>query len=606
MPPGRAVAILLALFAPTAMSLRTHTCGELRASHSGQTTTLCGWVEGRRDHGGVYFVDLRDRYGVTQIVFEPGSDAHKVASEFGTEFNVRVTGTVRLRPSGTVNQERATGEIEVYASSAEILNASKVPPFEITDKLDTTSELRLKYRFLDLRRRPMQRSLIARADFTRGVRNALAGRGFVEVETPMLTKATPEGARDYLVPSRVHPGQFYALPQSPQIFKQILMIAGMDKYFQVARCLRDEDLRADRQPEFTQIDIEMSYPDPQDVWAAVEASITAGYREAFGVDLNPPFPRIPYREAMARFGIDKPDLRFGMELVDLTEFSRSCGFRVFREAAEQGGIVRGINASGAGGWSRKEIDALSQFAVDHGGKGVAWLRVTDAGLDGSIAKFFDDGAKEALRNALAGRVGDLLLFGAGDETTVNNVMGPLRHHLGDKLGLRSFGTFKLAWISDFPLFEKNTKTGALEPTNHPFTAPSEMNLAKLSAALESNPLSLGGRGYDLVMNGWELGSGSIRIHRRDVQERIFEFLGLSRREYEMKFGFLLEALEYGAPPHGGFAYGVDRCVALGLGLDSLRDAIAFPKTQAASCLMTGAPSTVSDQQLSDIHVRTVL
>ncbi|MBI3817572.1 MAG: aspartate--tRNA ligase [Planctomycetes bacterium] len=592
------------------MSLRTHTCGELRASHIDQPATLAGWVENRRDHGGVFFIDIRDRYGVTQVVFNPGTDAHKRASEVGPEYCIHVAGMVRRRPDGTVNKERGTGEIEVVAQSLEILNASKTPPFEIVDRIDTAPELRMKYRYLDLRRRPMQRALVARAEFCRALRNHLASQQFVEVETPMLTKATPEGARDYLVPSRVHAGHFYALPQSPQIFKQILMIAGMDRYFQVARCLRDEDLRADRQPEFTQIDLEMSFVEPEDVWAQVEGSISAGFAAAFGVDLQPPFPRIAYKEAMLKYGIDKPDLRFGMQFVDLTDYSKSCNFKVFREAADSaglvgGGIVRGVNAKGAGGWSRKEIDALSTFAQEHGGKGVAWLRVVESGLDGSIAKFFSDGEKVTIREMLAGQPGDLLLFGAGDETTVNGVMGPLRHHLGDKLGLRKFGTFKCAWIRDFPMFERNTKTGAIEPTNHPFTSPTESDLNRLTEKLQNDPLSLGGRGYDLVMNGWELGSGSIRIHRRDMQERIFEFLGLKREEYEAKFGFLLEALEYGAPPHGGFAYGVDRTIALGLGLDSLRDAVAFPKTSAAADPMTGAPSPVSDEQLRDVHIRTI-
>lgn len=587
------------------MPLRTHHCGELRASHAGSSTTLTGWVENRRDHGGVFFVDLRDRYGVTQIVFNPGSTAHARASEVGPEYCIRVDGEVRPRPAGTINKERSTGEIEVFASSLEILNTSKIPPFEITDKSDTAPEMRMKYRYLDLRRRPMQRALVARADFCRGVRNQLASQQFVEVETPMLTKATPEGARDYLVPSRVHPGHFYALPQSPQIFKQILMISGLDRYFQVARCLRDEDLRADRQPEFTQIDLEMSFVEPEDVWNAVEGSISAGFLAAFGVDLKPPFPRLSYKEAMLKYAIDKPDLRFGMEIVDFTDFSKNCNFKVFREAADGGGIVRGINASGAGSWSRKEIDALTTFAQEHGGKGIAWLRVLETGLDGSIAKFFSDGEKTNIREMLKGAPGDLLLFAAGDATTVLGVMGPLRHHLGDKLGLRKYGSFRCAWIRDFPMFERNTKTGAIEPTNHPFTASTEPNFELFLDKLQKDPLALGGKGYDLVMNGWELGSGSIRIHRRDVQERIFEFLGLKRHEYEAKFGFLLEALEYGAPPHGGFAYGVDRTVALGLGLDSLRDAVAFPKTSAAACPLTGAPSPVSDEQLRDVHIRTI-
>jgi aspartyl-tRNA synthetase len=347
----------------------------------------------------------------------------------------------------------------------------------------------------------------------------------------------------------------------------------------------------------------MSFVEPEDVWRAIEGAIASGFRAAFGVDLKPPFVKIPYKEALRRFGIDKPDLRFGMELVDLTEFSKSCGFRVFQEAANSGGIVRALNAKGAGAWSRKEIDALSTFAQDHGGKGVAWLRVTESGLDGTIVKFFGEPERAAIREACQGSPGDLLLFGAGDATTVNGVMGPLRHHLGDKLGLRKAGEFRCAWISDFPLFERNTKTGALEPTNHPFTAPSEMDLSRLSEALDKDPLSLGGKGYDLVMNGWELGSGSIRIHRRDVQERIFEFLGLTRAEYEGKFGFLLDALEFGAPPHGGLAFGIDRTVALGLGLDSLRDAIAFPKTSAAADPMTGAPSPIADDQLREVHVR---
>jgi aspartyl-tRNA synthetase len=586
--------------------LRTHHCGELRAEQAGATATLCGWVENRRDHGGVLFIDIRDRYGVTQVVLNPGTDAYGVAASIGQEYCISITGVVRRRPEGTINRERPTGEIEVEASRCEVLNTCKVPPFEIVDKSDTAPETRMKYRYLDLRRRPMQRALLARADFCRGVRNYLASQQFAEVETPMLTKATPEGARDYLVPSRVHPGRFYALPQSPQIFKQILMIAGMDRYFQVARCLRDEDLRADRQPEFTQIDMEMSFVRREDVWAAVEGSISAGFAAAFGVDLKPPFPRIPYRDAMLKYGIDKPDLRFGMELFDLTDFAKNCNFKVFREAAEQGGIVRGIVAAGAGSWSRKDIDALSLFAQERGGKGIAWLRATEQGLDGSIAKFFSDGERSQIQTRSGCRTGDLLLFGAGDETTVNGVMGPLRHHLGDKLHLRKPGEFQCAWIYDFPMFERNTKTGELEPTNHPFTQPSEPGLEKLAHALKHDPLSLGGQGYDLVMNGWELGSGSIRIHNRKMQEMVFEFLGLSREEYELKFGFLLEALEYGAPPHGGFAYGVDRTVALGLGLDSLRDAIAFPKTSTAACPMTGAPSPVSETQLRDIYIRTVI
>jgi aspartyl-tRNA synthetase len=577
---------------------RTHTCGELRPEHTGQRVTLNGWVHARRDHGGIYFVDLRDRYGITQVVLgEDIGDAVKLSSEDV----IAVTGEVVERTPDNVNADRATGGVELVVTALEILAKSATPPFEVAGGDEPAVETRLRYRYVDLRRAPMQRNLLHRARMISAMRRAFEAQGFVDIETPVLTKATPEGARDYLVPSRVHPGKFYALPQSPQIFKQILMVSGFDRYYQVARCFRDEDLRADRQPDFTQLDAEMAFVSEEDVFAAWEQALAATFREAMDVELELPFPRLRYAEAMERFGSDKPDLRFGMELRDAAEWGATCEFRVFRDVLERGDRVKGLvvplsELEGVS-FSRKEIEALGDFVGEFGAKGLAWWKADAGGGSGPLSRFCEGDAAGALMECMGAKDGDLVLFVADTERVVLRALGELRVHLAKKLELAGEG-WNLLWVTHFPMFERDEETGAWTSSHHPFTAPEDWDLG----GADGDPGGVASRAYDLVMNGWELGSGSIRIHRADVQQRVFELLGIGPEEAEAKFGFLLESLQYGAPPHGGFALGLDRLTALTAGLDNIRDVIAFPKTASAADLLCGAPSEVTAEQLDSVHI----
>jgi aspartyl-tRNA synthetase len=575
---------------------RTHTCGELRAADVGKHVTLNGWVHARRDHGGIYFVDLRDRYGLTQIVLGPElSDAVKL----GPEFTVSVSGKVVARDAENVNTERATGEIEVIVDRLDILSRSKTPPFEIDGDAETALETRLRYRYIDLRRGVMQRNLIHRSRFINAMRRAFERQGFVEVETPILTRATPEGARDYLVPSRVHPGEFYALPQSPQLFKQILMVAGLDRYFQVARCFRDEDLRADRQPEFTQLDMEMSFVEEDDVFRTWERVMQETFREAMGIELAIPFPRMKHAEAMERFGVDKPDLRFGLELVGVDEWARSSSFAVFKDTVARGERVIGLVVPAQHELSRKDIGGLEESAKGSGAKGLAYWKAGKDGGSGPLARFCAGDAGSALMQRMNARDGDLCLFVAGEQSLARRVLGELRVALGKRFNLARYGDWRFSWVTEFPLFEFDAQAGRWFSAHHPFTAPIDWDLGGENPDLAT----LGSRAYDLVLNGWELGSGSVRIHRGDVQQRIFSILGIGPEEQQRKFGFLLEALSFGAPPHAGFAVGLDRLTAMSLGLDNIRDVVAFPKTTSASDLMCDAPSTVASEQLEEVHIR---
>ena len=575
---------------------RTHTCGELRRQHVGETVTLNGWVDARRNLGGIYFIDLRDRYGKTQIVLP-----EEVVGELhlSPEDVLSVTGEVLAREERNINSERPTGEVEVRISILRQLSTSPTPPFEILDELDTAVELRLRYRFLDLRRPSMQRKLMHRSRFIGAMRNAFLAEDFVEVETPILTKATPEGARDYLVPSRVHPGKCYALPQSPQIFKQILMVAGMDRYFQVARCFRDEDLRADRQPEFTQLDMEMSFVEEEGVFAVWERVVARTFREAMEVELETPFPRLRWREAMERFGVDKPDTRFGMELVDAAPWARDCEFGVFTGALAAGGRVMGMTIAGGGELTRKQVTALEEFVKEYGAKGLAWWKPAPDGGSGPLARFVPAERAPGLMQLMGAAEGDLCVFVADTRDVTWAALGNLRNHVAKLRGLIPAGLWNFLWVTNFPMFEKDPESGNWSSSHHPFTAPSDW-------AMSGDPGELDSRAYDLVLNGWELGSGSVRIHRADVQQRVFELLGISPEEQQLKFGFLLDALAYGAPPHAGFALGLDRVIALSLGLDSIRDVVAFPKTTSAADLMCAAPSVVSPQQMADVHITSVL
>ncbi len=577
---------------------RTHTCGELRKAQVGERVTLNGWVHKRRDHGGVYFVDLRDRYGITQVVL--GSEISE-AVKLGPEFTVSISGRVVAREAHNVNPNRPTGEIDVFADSLEILSRSKTPPFTIDAEEDVAFETRLKYRYIDLRRPSMQKNFVHRSKFINAMRRAFERQNFVEVETPILTKATPEGARDFLVPSRVHPGEFYALPQSPQLFKQILMVAGMDKYFQVARCFRDEDLRADRQLEFTQLDMEMSFVEEDDIFRTWEQVLHETFRDAMGLDIAIPFPRMSWKEAMERYGIDKPDLRFGLELVDLAEWSKQSEFGVFKDTIARGERVMGIRVPAAQALTRKDIDTLEEQAKSSGAKGLAWWKPTAEGGSGPLSKFTagDQGAK--LRARMQAQDGDTLLFVAGKQSLVWRVLGELRNTLGKKFGLAT-GAWRFTWVTSFPMFEYDEQEKRWFASHHPFTAPVDWSMGGDNPDLAS----LVSRAYDLVLNGWELGSGSVRIHRSDVQQKIFTILGIGPEEQQKKFGFLLEALSFGAPPHAGFAIGLDRLCAMSLGMDNIRDIVAFPKTASASDLMTDAPSVVTAEQLAEVHIRTVM
>jgi aspartyl-tRNA synthetase len=580
--------------------LRTRRCGELTTAEVGQEVTLSGWVRVRRDLGNLIFIDLWDRSGTVQTVFDPSEspEAHRVASGCRSEFVLAVRGRVTRRLPGTENPKLLTGEIEVRAEQAEILNAAKTPPFPLTGDEAVDESLRLEYRFLDLRRQRLQRNLQLRHRLAKATRDFLDAEGFLEIETPILCRSTPEGARDYIVPSRVHPGQFYALPQAPQLFKQILMVSGMDRYFQIARCFRDEDLRADRQPEFTQIDMEMSFVRQDDVLDVTERLIAHLWRVGLGLDIPLPLPRLTYAEAMRRYGSDKPDTRFGMELVDLSGLFQGSEFKVFQTALAAGGEIKGIRVPGAAGYSRKEVDELTSFAQRFRAKGLVSVALeADGGARSSIAKFLTPAEIDGLRRALEAGPGDLLLLVADQPAVVSEALGRLRLHLGERLGLIPAGKWNFLWVVDFPLFEP-AEGGGVKPVHHPFSAPHWDQIE----LLEKDPLQVKGQLYDLVLNGTELGSGSIRIHRRDVQQRIFSLIGLPEEEAERRFGFLLKAFDYGTPPHGGIAPGFDRIVAMMAGEEAIRDVIAFPKNANAADLMTEAPSPVDPQQLTELHI----
>ncbi|MGG2064273.1 aspartate--tRNA ligase [Bacillus sp. S14(2024)] len=584
------------------MAERTHECGKVTVEAVGQTVQLKGWVQKRRDLGGLIFIDLRDRTGIVQVVFSPetSKEALEIAETIRGEYVLHVEGTVVERAAGAINENMATGRIEVQATKVNVLNAAKTPPIMITDDTDASEDVRLKYRYLDLRRPAMYNTFKMRHDVTKTIRNFLDSEDFLEVETPILTKSTPEGARDYLVPSRVHEGEFYALPQSPQLFKQLLMVGGFERYYQVARCFRDEDLRADRQPEFTQVDIETSFLTQEEILEMMERMMTKVMKEAKGVEIHAPFPRMTYADAMARYGSDKPDTRFTMELIDLSEFAASCGFKVFTSAVESGGQVKAINAKGAASkYSRKDIDALTEFVKVYGAKGLAWLKVEEDGLKGPIAKFFNEEDANALMSTLDGAAGDLLLFVADKKSVVADSLGALRLRLGKELELIDEGKFNFLWVTDWPLLEYDEDADRYFAAHHPFTMPFREDVE----LLETAPEKARAQAYDLVLNGYELGGGSLRIYERDVQEKMFKALGFSQEEAQEQFGFLLEAFEYGTPPHGGIALGLDRLVMLLAGRTNLRDTIAFPKTASASCLLTEAPSPVADAQLEELYLQ---
>lgn len=583
------------------MLKRTHTCGQLRIKDVASTVNLSGWVHSVRDHGGLLFIDLRDRYGLTQVVFNPdrGGTFYETARQLRNEFVVSLRGNVCSRPPGTVNPNLDTGEIEVYADTVEILNRSETPPFEIADENNVSLELRLKHRYLDLRRPVMQKRLIFRHKICQTIREYFDRLNFVDIETPVLTKSTPEGARDYLVPSRVNLGKFYALPQSPQLFKQILMVAGYDRYFQIVRCFRDEDLRAQRQPEFTQMDMEMSFVDENDIIQVIEGLMATIFEKVVGKNVTIPFPRITYKEAMASYGCDAPDLRFDLKIKDVSDIVRASNFKVFLDTIINGGQVRGINAVGCGNYSRKDIDDLTTFVGQFGAKGLAWFKVEESGLTSSITKFFPADVLEKLQQHMHAKKGDLLLFVADKPKIVNQSLAQLRLHLGHKNKIIDTSIFNFSWVVDFPLLDYNDELKRYEALHHPFTSPHPDDLP----ILEEKPLNVKARAYDLVLNGVELGGGSIRIHKPEIQKRVFRLLGIDDESAYLKFGFLLDALKYGAPPHGGIALGVDRMATLLLQLDDIREVIAFPKTQKATCLMTNAPSEVDPQQLKELGIR---
>ncbi len=580
---------------------RSHRCTELSTENIGENVTVMGWVQKSRNKGGIIFVDLRDRSGLLQIIFEEadcGSESFAKAEKLRSEFVIAVTGKVEAR-SGAVNENLKTGAIEIRANALRILSESETPPFPIEENSKTKEELRLKYRYLDLRRPDLQKNLMTRSRVTTLTRAFLAEEGFLEIETPTLIKSTPEGARDYLVPSRVHPGSFYALPQSPQLFKQLLMCSGYDRYFQIARCYRDEDLRADRQPEFTQIDMELSFVDVDDVMDVNERLLKKLFKEICGFDLQLPIQRMTWREAMDRFGSDKPDLRFGMELKNVSETVKDCQFVVFKSALENGGSVRGINAEGQAGMPRKKIDALVEFAKGFGAKGLAYLAVLEDGsYKSSFAKFMTEEELAALVKAMDGKPGDLLLFAADKDKVVFDVLGNLRLELARQLDLLKKDDFKFLWVTEFPLLEYSEEQGRFVAMHHPFTMPMEEDLA----LIDTDPGAVRAKAYDIVLNGTEMGGGSVRIHQSDIQSKMFEVLGFTKEQANEQFGFLLEAFKYGVPPHAGLAYGLDRMVMLMVGADSIRDVIAFPKVKDASCLMTEAPSPVDEKQLKELGI----
>lgn len=584
---------------------RTHDCGTLSDKHIGETVTLCGWVHTRRDHGGLIFVDLWDKYGMTQVVLNPQIDhlAHEHAQSIRGNYVIGIVGNVRARPEDMVNKKLKTGMIEVYVDELSILNPSETPPISPWEPQDTSEALRLKYRFLDLRGPELQRNLKMRYDTTRVARNELHRHGFMEVETPMLTKSTPEGARDYLVPSRLNPQKFYALPQSPQLFKQILMVSGMDRYYQIVKCFRDEDLRQDRQPEFTQIDIEMSFGNEKLLFEMTEEMMAAIYKEVLDVKIETPFPILKYQDAIDRFGTDKPDLRFGMEIVDLGEIVRGTSFKVFAQVLESGGQVRALNVKkSADTLSRKALDDLTEIAKTYGAKGMAWIKVQENELQSPIIKFFEKEMLDNMLKALGSEPGDTVVFIADTPKIVADALAHLRLALGKQLNLIDESQNAFTWVTEFPLVEYDAAEKRYTAMHHPFTAPREEDMGNF----ESDPGSIKARAYDLVLNGNEIGGGSIRIHQKEVQEKMFKLLGIGQEEAEAKFGFLLDALQYGAPPHCGIAMGLDRIVMLLSGAKSIRDVIAFPKTQKATCLMTQAPSEVDKKQMRELRLKADL
>ncbi|WOV82903.1 aspartate--tRNA ligase [Sporosarcina jeotgali] len=582
------------------MMQRTQYCGELNEQHIGQEVTLKGWVQKRRDLGGLIFVDMRDRTGIVQAVFNPAisEEALATAEKLRSEFVISITGNVVERDERTKNKNLKTGSIEVQVTELTIINEAKNPPFLIEDDTDVSEELRLKYRYLDLRRPQLARTFKMRSDITKTVRNFLDGEGFLEVETPILTKSTPEGARDYLVPSRVHDGEFYALPQSPQLFKQMLMVSGFDRYFQIARCFRDEDLRADRQPEFTQIDMEMSFMSIEEIIELNERLMQKVMNDVKDITIDGPFKRITYTDAMARYGSDKPDTRFAMELIDVSEVVKETGFKVFTGALENGGQVKLINVKGAAAdYSRKDIDGFGEFAAVYGAKGLAWLKCEEDGLKGPISKFFEGETAEALKTAADAQPGDLLLFAADKKSVVADTLGALRMKFGRERGLIDESLYNFLWVTDWPLFEYDEEDGRYYAAHHPFTMPADVE------ELVSSPETVKALAYDLVLNGYELGGGSLRIYERDVQEKMFAALGFTEEQAREQFGFLLDAFEYGTPPHGGIAFGLDRLVMLLSGSTNLRDTIAFPKTASATDLLTAAPDAVDPKQLKELHIQ---
>ncbi len=580
---------------------RTHTLEQVADLKIGEEVVVNGWVHNRRDHGDLIFIDLRDRSGLLQISISlsKNKEAHQVVEKLRSEYVVAVKGKVEKRPFGTENFKLKTGKVELIASEVVILSPSKTPPFILEEADQVNEDLRLQYRYIDLRRPKMQEALRARHEFCLAVRNYLHSQGFLEIETPILTKSTPEGARDYLVPSRLSPGHFFALPQSPQIMKQLLMVAGMEKYFQITRCFRDEDLRADRQPEFTQIDLEMSFAGQEDIFKVTEGLVHAGVLKAVGKEIQIPFKRMTYSEAMNKYGSDKPDLRFNLELKEITNFVDEIDFKIFKSVKEAGGLIKGILASGCAGFSRKQIDDLTQYVSNFGAKGLAWFKLTDKGVDSPIAKFFPEAVQQKIVSLFAAKPGDLIFFVADKPKVVHAALSALRNWLGKELKLIDENKLDFTWIIDFPLFGYNEEEKRIEPEHHPFTAP----MAEDFHLLDKEPLKVRSSSYDLVLNGSEVASGSVRIHDQELQEKIFRLIKLTEKDIQERFGFFVDALKYGAPPHAGIAPGLDRIMTLLLKRDSIRDVIAFPKTASGTCLLTGAPSTVDSKQLKELHLK---